>query len=118
MTLYSKPALNIYDYEIHAGLDENYQNGTFSIKVKLQSTTNKIQKNSTLLVGAYEGPETQGFPDKILFTVSMSLDEATFKLAKDGCYYADVELSVDSKEIGKVNPWSAESPFLYQLRMS
>lgn len=118
VTLYSKPALNIYDYEIHAGLDENYQNGTFSIKVKLQSTTNKIQKNSTLLVGAYEGPETQGFPDKILFTVSMSLDEATFKLAKDGCYYADVELSVDSKEIGKVNPWSAESPFLYQLRMS
>ena len=47
VVLYSKPALNVYDYEIHAGLDKNYQNGTFSIKVRLQSNTNKIPKNST-----------------------------------------------------------------------
>ena len=67
VVLYSKPTLNVYDYEIHAGLDKNYQNGTFSIKVKLQSKTNKIQKNSSLIVGAYEGQEVQGFPEKILF---------------------------------------------------
>ncbi len=116
--LYSKPALNICDYEIQAGLDKTYQNGTFAIKVKLQSNTNEIQKNSTLIVGAYDGPETQGYPDNILFTVTKALDELTFTQAEDGCYYADVELSVDSKEIGKVRPWSAESPNLYQLRMS
>ena len=116
--VYSKPTLNIYDYEVHAGLDKNYQNGTFSIKLRLQSNTNKIQKNSTLIVGAYEGQETQGFPENILFTLTKPLNELTFSLAEDGYYYADVELSSDSDEIGKVLPWSAESPNLYQLRMS
>ena len=118
VVVYSKPTLNVYDYEVHAGLDKNYQNGTFSIKLRLQSNTNKIQKNSTLIVGAYEGLETQGFPEKILFTLTKALNELTFSPAEDGYYYADVELSVDSDEIGKVLPWSAESPNLYQLRMS
>ena len=114
--LYSKPTLNIYDYEVHAGLDKTYQNGTFSIKVKLQSKTSKIQKGSTLIVGAYDGPETKGFPEHILFTLTKPLNELTFTQADDGYYYADAELSVD--EIGKVKPWSAEIPTLYQLRMS
>lgn len=118
VVVYSKPSINIYDYEIQAGLDENYQNGTFAIKVRLQSNTNKIQKKSSLVVGAYEGLETQEFPENILFTISKPLNELSFTLAEDGYYYADVELSVDSKEIGKVLPWSAEFPNLYQLRMS
>ena len=116
--LYSKPTLNVYDYEIYAGLDKNYQNGTFSIKVKLQSKTNKIQKNSSLIVGAYEGKEVDGFPENILFTLTKPINELTFTQADDGYYYADAELSIDSKEIGKVKPWSAESPNLYQLRLS
>ncbi len=118
VVVYSKPTLNIYDYEVRAGLDKTYKNGTFAIKVKLQSNTNKIQKNSSLVVGAYEGPETRGFPEHILFTITQPLNELTFTLAEDGYYYAEAELSVDSKEIGKVLPWSAESPNLYQLRMS
>ena len=118
VVLYSKPALNVYDYEIHAGLDKNYQNGTFAIKVRLQSKTNKIQKNSSLIVGAYEGEEVEGFPEHILFSLTKALNELTFVQADDGYYYADVELSVDGKEIGKVKPWSAENPNLYQLRMS
>ena len=118
VVVYSKPTLNIYDYEIHAGLDKYYKNGTFTIKVKLQTNTNKIPKNSTLIVGAYEGKEMQGFPENILFTLTKALNELTFTLAEDGYYYADVELSANSDEIGKVLPWSAESPNLYQLRMS
>lgn len=116
--LYSKPALNVYDYEIQAGLDKNYQNGTFAIKVKLQSNTNKIQKNSSLIVGAYEGKEVDGFPENILFTLTKPINELTFMQADDGYYYANVELTANSKEIGKVKPWSAESPNLYQLRIS
>ena len=116
--LYSKPTLNVYDYEIHAGLDKNYQNGTFSIKVKLQCNTNKLPKNSTLIVGAYEGEEVEGFPEHILFTLTKPINELTFTQADDGYYYTDVEMSVDSEEIGKVSPWSAEYPNLYQLRMS
>ena len=118
VVLYSKPALNIYDYEVRAGLDKTYKNGAFAIKVKLQSKTNKIQKGSTLIVGAYEGPETKGFPENILFTLTKPLKELTFTQAEDGYFYAEAELSVDSKEIGKVKPWSAEIPTLYQLRIS
>jgi beta-galactosidase len=116
--LYSKPMLNVYDYEIHAGLDEDYRKGTFSIRVKLQSRTNKIPKKSTLVVGAYQGQEVQGFPENILFTLSKPLTELTFVQAEDGYYYADTELSVGSEELGEVLPWSAEHPHLYQLRMS
>ena len=116
--LYSKPTLNVYDYEVRAGLDKNYQNGTFDIKIRLQSNTNKIPKNSTLIVGSYEGLETQGFPEKILFTLTKALNELTFVQAEDGYYYADAELSVGSEEIGKVSPWSAENPNLYHLRIS
>ena len=116
--LYSKPTLNVYDYEVHAGLDKSYQNGIFSIKVKLQSKTNKMQKNSSLIVGAYEGKEVDGFPENILFTLTKPINELTFTQADDGYYYADAELTVDNKEIGKVKPWSAENPNLYQLRMS
>ena len=118
VVVYSKPTLNIYDYEIQSGLDKIYKNGTFAIKVKLQSKTNKIQKNSTLIVGAYEGQETHGFPENILFTLTQPINELNFVPAEDGYYYAETELSVDSKEIGKVLPWSAENPNLYQLRMS
>ena len=116
--LYSKPTLNVYDYEVHAGLDKNYQNGTFAIKIRLQSNTDKIQKNSTLIVGAYDGPETQGFPENILFTLTKAVNELTFVQSEDGYYYADVELSVGSEEIGKVSSWSAETPNLYHLRIS
>ena len=118
VVLYSKPALNVYDYEVLAGLDDTYQNGTFTIKVKLQSKTHKIPKKSTLVVGAYPGQEVQGFPENILFTLSQSLDALSFQQAEDGYFYADAELSVDSQEIGKVLPWSAEHPNLYQLRIS
>ena len=118
VVLYSKPALNVYDYEIQAGLDRNYQNGTFAIKVKLQCNTNKIQKGSTLIVGAYEGKEVDGFPENILFVLNEALNELTFVQSEDGYYYADVEMSLNSEEIGKVLPWSAESPNLYQLRIS
>ena len=116
--LYSKPSLNVYDYEVHAGLDETYQNGTFSIKVRLQSKTNSIPKKSVLLVGAYQGQEVQGFPENILFTLSKPLEALSFVQAEDGYYYADAELSVDSEEIGNILPWSAEHPNLYQLRIS
>ncbi|MBR5082570.1 MAG: chitobiase/beta-hexosaminidase C-terminal domain-containing protein [Bacteroidales bacterium] len=118
VVVYSKPTLNVYDYEVRAGLDKNYQNGTFAIKIKLQSKTDKIQKKCNLVLGAYEGPETQGFPENILFTITQPLNDLTFTHAEDGYYYAEAELSVDSKEIGKVSPWSAESPNLYHLRMS
>jgi beta-galactosidase len=111
--LYSKPTLNVYDYEVHAGLDETYKNGTFKINVKLQSSTSKILKNGRLYVGIHRDAEGEDVFGHTWYDMSKKLDEVSFVLADDGYYYADLDLSVDG--IGKVLPWSAESPKLYEL---
>ena len=107
--IYSKPQLNIYDYEVHAGLDKTYTNGTFELKVKLQNTTEKIKKSHRLMVTLAGG-------DSRLF-FSESLDEVTFVQAEDGYYYAEMTLRPENEHIGKVKPWSAESPNLYQMEI-
>ena len=107
--IYSKPQLNIYDYEVHAGLDKTYKNGTFELKVKLQSATEKIKKGHQLMVTLAGG-------DSRLF-LTESLNEVTFTHADDGYYYAEVTLRPESEHIGKVKPWSAESPNLYQMEV-
>ncbi len=113
VVVYSKPTLNVYDYEVHAGLDETYKNGTLKINVKLQSSTGKILKNSRLYVGVHRDAEGVDVFGHTWYDMSKKLDEVSFVLADDGYYYADLDLSVD--RIGKVLPWSAESPKLYEL---
>ncbi len=108
VVLYSKPQLNIYDYEVHAGLDETYENGTFELKVKLQSKNDKIKKNNKLNISIQHGDS------RIL--MSRSLNDLRFVKADDGYYYAEVSMQ-DEGDIGKVKPWSAESPNLYLMTL-
>ena len=111
VVLYSKPALNICDYEVHAGLDETYQNGTLSIDVKLQSKDAKIKKNNRLMAVVSNGDSH--------YALLASLNELKFEQAEDGYYYAQVTLKPEADNpIGKVKPWSAEFPNLYQLDLS
>ena len=107
--IYSKPQLNIYDYEVCAGLDETYENGTFELKVKLQSNTNKIKKNIKLNVALLHGDSR--------LLLSKSLKDLKFEKGDDGYYYAETSMQ-DEGEIGKVRPWSAESPNLYLMTLS
>ena len=104
VVLYSKPQFNIYDYEVRAGLDETYENGTFELRVKLQSKLGKIKKNSKLNVAILHGDSR--------LLLSKPLKEVRFEKGDDGYYYADVFMQ-DKGDIGKVKPWSAESPNLY-----
>ena len=108
VVLYSKPQFNIYDYEVHAGLDETYENGTFELKVKLQSNTDKIKKNNKLNVVLEHGDSR--------LLLSKTLKDLRFEKSDDGCFYAEVVLK-DEADIGKVKPWSAESPNLYQMTL-
>ena len=105
----SKPKLNIYDYEVHAGLDKTYTNGTFELKVKLQSTTEIIKKNHRLSVAILGGDSRM--------MLTESLNNVTFERGDDGYYYAEVTLRTDKEQIGRVKPWSAESPNLYQMEI-
>lgn len=115
VVLYSKPKLNVYDYQVHAGLDETYKNGTFKINVKLQSCTDKIPKNSSLGVSVHRDSDNLQVFGGQWFSISKKLNEVSFVLEEDGYYYADVELYADDKDVGRVWPWSAESPKLYDM---
>jgi len=108
VVLYSKPQLNIYDYEVHAGLDKTYENGTFELKVKLQSKNDKIKKNNKLNISIQHGDS------RIL--MSRFLNDLRFVKEEDGYYYAEVSMQ-DEGDIGKVKPWSAESPNLYLMTL-
>ena len=110
VVVYSKPSLNVYDYEIHAGLDKTYENGTFGLKVRLQSTIGKIKKNHRIIVAL-------AIADSRLY-FSQSLNEVKFELADDGYYYADIALHPEEDHIGKVRPWSAENPNRYWMEIS
>ena len=110
VVLYSKPQLNIYDYEVHAGLDKTYENGTFGLKVRLQSTIGKIKKKHRIIVAL-------AIADSRLY-FSQSLNEVKFELADDGYYYADIALHPEDDHIGKVRPWSAEEPNRYWMEIS
>ena len=111
VVIYAKPALNIYEYEVHAGLDNTYENGTFSVDVTLQNRSNKVGRKDFLLVSLANG-------DSYLDMVK-PLKDVKFELAEDGYYYAKLRIAPeDSERIGKVKKWSAEAPNLYQLELS
>ena len=107
--LYSKAQLNIFDYEVHAGLDEKYENGTFSLDVVLQSVKAKIKKDTRLVASIYKGD--------MQCLLETSLNGITLQKAEDGYYYGRITLTTSPEQpLGRVRQWSAESPNLYQLR--
>ena len=114
VVLYSKPKLNVFDYQVNAGLDKTYKNGTFEITVKLQSDTEKITNNAFIIVDVHRDTQGDVF-GHTWYTIKKNLNGVTFNPAEDGYYYADVTLSPDENEIWRVYPWSAENPNLYKL---
>ena len=60
--LYSIPDIHIYDYEVHAGLDNSYKNGTFAIDVTTDWYSSlkenwEVVKRAKLVVEVYDGEE-------------------------------------------------------------
>ena len=97
--LYSKPQVNVSDYEVHAGLDETYQNGTFAIDITLDNPSGKAIKNGTLAVSVYDG-------EKEVVSLQKPLKESV------GNNYLALDHSVPD-----VKSWSAEHPYLYRLEI-
>lgn len=111
VVVYAKPALNVFDYEVHAGLDKNYENGVFSLDLTLQSRTNKIGKDVGVSVSLSNGDSFLG--------MTKPLKGVAFELADDGYYYAKLRIEPsDGEKIGQVKKWSAEEPNLYRLEIS
>ena len=99
VTVYSKTVVNVADYEVHAGLDKSYQNGTFAIDVTVDNTTDKTVKYGQLVVSVYDGENEIVHFEKEL---------------KDAIGKNHFELDHALKGI---QPWSAEHPNLYRLEI-
>lgn len=99
VVIYSKPSINISDYEVHAGLDDTYQNGTFSIDVTIDNPTGKAVRYGDLVV-------TLSARKREIFTLRKPLKEALGK----------TRLELD-RTLPEIRPWSAEHPNLYQLEI-
>ena len=98
--LYSKPQLNIYDYEVHAGLDAHYINGTFDITISLfNGLPVMTPKGYQLAVSVYDG-------EIEVLSLNKKLDDPNGK----------VFLKAEQPLVG-IKPWSAECPNLYKLEI-
>jgi len=103
--LYSIPDIHIYDYEVHAGLDNSYKNGTFAIDVTTDWYSSlkenwEVVKRAKLVVEVYDGEE------EILSI------EKPLRLALGGPH----TLALDHT-LPNIKPWSAEHPYLYRMEI-
>ncbi len=97
--LYSKPEVNVSDYEVHAGLDKTYQNGTFDIDVTIDNPTGKTIKYGSLVVSLFDG-ETE------VFRMARLLKNRVGKQHLN-----------DDRILPDIKSWSAEHPNLYRLEI-
>ncbi len=90
---------NIHDFRVTAGLDENYQNGTFALNVELVNSGDAAQQVS-LEAELYDG------------TTSVKSFTQTVELANPSEIVSFEETFADVKK------WSAEHPNLYLLLLT
>lgn len=93
ISLIARPKTYVYDFFVKAGLDSNYQNGTFDLNIQ----TNQVPANAkqSLLVKVID--DATG---KIIFTQKEKLNKKQFHF---------------QALINKVRKWNAETPELYTL---
>jgi len=96
--LYATPKLYIRDYFVHAGLANNYEDGTFALDIELVNSSSKKIKNHKLDVTLYDS-------DKIV--LSFEKDIKLKKNTKLNLNFEDIVLSPLK--------WTAETPNLYDL---
>ena len=101
VVLYSKPKISITYYEVFAGLDKTYKNGTFAIEIFLDNDyeTGKPLKKEKLLVSLYDG-------EKEILVIEQPLKDLEGK----------IDLKADHV-LPNIKPWSVEHPNLYRLEI-
>ena len=112
VVIYSKPKLNIYDYFVKAGLDENYENGTFELDVTINFDPKKLPRKFSVDVMIY-GLDKDG--QYIVKTFEKKLRRKDLKPLGDKGLY---EIHFDKTIIEGVRPWSAERPNLYIMAIN
>ena len=97
--LYARPKLNIADYFVKAGLENNYRDGTFNLDISLDNKLQKKQNGNVAVEIAKNG-------------VSVYKSERSFQTE------VGKNSAVNFKTtISDVKTWSAEIPELYELNI-
>ena len=107
--LYSKPKTNIFDYYVKAGLDENYENGTFELTADIN-----FDKVKGLLALEAEIVGKDNMDRNINAMFFNEVDKQELEAVKDSHHYT---IHIPLKSIPGVKPWSAETPNLYDLTL-
>lgn len=104
--IYPKPKINIFDYFVKAGLDENYENGTFELDLTLNFDPKKKIKKFSVEV------EIQGYYQNGALAMFY---EKSYKTKGRNIYQGNYTVHFDKSIIEGIRPWSAEYPNLYSL---
>ena len=109
VVIYSKPKLNIYDYFVKAGLDENYENGTFELETKINFDPKQLPRKFSVEV-TLVGRDKDGEVSSLVYEKKLRRKDLK-PYYDDGLYV----LHFDKTIIEGVRPWSAEKPNLYAM---
>lgn len=96
--LWSTPKVHIYDFFVHASLDENYKDGSLKTDIKIQNFAKADKKDYSVNIKLYNAD-----------------NELVTAITKD--FKNDKEITDLSLEAEVKNPhtWTAETPYLYTL---
>ena len=118
VVVYSKPKLNIADYEFYAGLDSTYKKGTFQICFELENRTGKeLKKEKIELTIKSDEKEIlkieEDLSEALMYTlVPVTVGQPTITVGKIGYLIMEADDVLPS-----IKPWSAEHPNLYRLEI-
>ena len=107
--IYSKPKLNVFDFYAKAGLDSNYENGTFEMTADINFDPKEIPNSFTVEVSVV-GLDKNDRP--INKKIIKNVRKRDLKKVKNKKLYT---LNIDKITIPDVRQWSAEKPYLYNL---
>ncbi|MDF2675299.1 MAG: bgaM, partial [Clostridiales bacterium] len=99
--LYSTPQYHIYDFNVLADLDDNYEDGTITIKAKIINYFERQTSPLILEARLYDSDENEVFDMPLKGTVDINKMEAR-------------EVTLLNK-VAKPQKWSAEKPNLYTI---
>jgi beta-galactosidase len=99
--LWSAAALDLRDFEIKAGLADDYQTGTFQLETNIANRSE--QASDAKISVTLTSPDGKSFVSPVVSAAVPAKGENASSIRIDG--------------IGKVMPWSAEKPDLYRYHI-
>ena len=115
--VYAKPRINVFDYEVHAGLDQHYVDGTFSIDALISNYSGKMLKHEKLQVSVYDGEKQVLQLEKSLKDLSVGFSQENWNMPGN-IMIPTMKVHLEAPgTIAGIRPWSAEDPYLYRLEI-